>query len=552
MCCQIPYEKKKQIAPGFPSRWTFATGEESMFSNTNFCGLMICSPDGDKFSDLDKAIKACRGLSRSQIEKLQVQFQSFLGGSVLYSDENHHLHQKPYMSEWTDVNGSKKVLYGTITECMLDKTDAKHTEFTVVYNDDSRADVHGIGEQLGLEVPRTQTLNKAKAFGGNSIFNMKAGFPSSALLQNAKSFRWMTPDMRTESIISNESGTKLPRLVLTWNGFRLVFSARKSTIPESGFGVFVECTSLIPGRKKMVLNESEMLDLGVYAPFRPEDLKLSCVFLLKNYVHNLKCEEWSFDVESKNDTLQFDITNDHDGELHEIAAKHIPAYVNECRIEENPTVHARHDPEGAVHYLFGLLDKKFVLPADGRPSEIFINYGPDYERVRIRKDYSFLPASDQEPFKKTASREGAEYFLELIAFGEREVSSCIRFFRDTFASANISCPSVVSRSLAVAVLLRHRGRALQKEMESSNPFTIEFQSDLSDCDVLIEKLLCLQENQKLKELNERNESTSLIQETITPLLSELEDTILQRVLSAILENKGLSFEEVISDPSVEL
>jgi len=552
MCCKIPYERKKQIVPGFPSGWTFASGEQSIFSDTNFCGLMIRSPNGDTFSNVDEAMQSCKGLSRHQTEKIQVQFQSYLGGSVLYSDENHHLHQRPYMAEWTDVRGNKKVLYGTITECMLDKTDNSHTEFTVVFNDDSRADVRGIEGQFGLEVPRTQKLNKSKALGGHLAFNVKTGLGNVAVPQNIRAFRWNTPDMRMETIVSNESGTNIPRLILTWNGFRLVFSVRKSTIPQSGFGVFVECTSLIPGRRKLVLNESEMLDLGVYAPFRSKDLKLASVFLLKNYIHCLKCEEWSFDVESKNDTLQFDITNDHDGEIHEIAAKHIPAYVNECRMEDTPTVHARHDPEGAVHYLLGVMDKKFVLPADGKPSEIFINYGPDYERVRIRKNYSFLSASDQEPYKKSKSREGAEYFLELMTFGDREVSSCIRFFCDMFASTSISSTQVICRSLAVTVLLRHRGRALQKAMGTENLFAIEFESDLKACDVLIEKLLCLHNAKKLKELNDKQDFDSLIKESIEPLVNELELKTIQKVMTNILEHKAASFDELVSDLGIEL
>jgi len=298
----------------------------------------------------------------------------------------------------------------------------------------------------------------------------------------------------------------------------------------------------------MVLNESEMLDLGVYAPFRSQDLKLQSVFLLKNYVHALKCEEWSFDVGGKDDSLQYDITDDYTGDIHEIAAKHIPAYVNECKMENTPTVHARHDPQSAVHYLLGVQNKKFVLPADGTPSEIFINYGPDYERVRVRKNYSFLPISEQQSHKKTLSSEGAEYFVELCSFCNRDVSSCIRFFSDNFAREN-SDSSVIDRSLAVALLLRHRARILHSGMDTNNPFVIEFESDLKRCEDLIQRLLHLHQNKRLTELNKAQAFDILLRESITPLLHELEPSKVEKVVTKILDSNvaSISFHDPISN-----
>ena len=210
--------------------------------------------------------------------------------------------------------------------------------------------------------------------------------------------------MRTEELVYGSDGKKLPRLILVWTSYQLLFTVGPSTIPNAGLGVFVQCTSLVPARTHLRLKKGEMLDLGVYAPFRKEDVKEECVFLVKNFIMGLKCEEWTFDAGPTQVSYQFDITDDWTGELHDLAAQHIPAYVNESNMESLPSVHAEHDPEGVVHYLLGGRTNDLILPADGSKVELFINYGPKYERVRIRKNYSFLPPAQQLSAVKSQGR----------------------------------------------------------------------------------------------------------------------------------------------------
>jgi hypothetical protein len=390
MCISINKDVKKQIAPGLPRGWTFATGAGPK--------VLLISPTGVEFHSLDDALDQI-GNETYDREAARLAFQSNIGGTVLWNDDQHFLIGKEYYHEWTDVHGYTRVIYGVITTCERDKLDVSYASFTVTYSQQSLEEVIRRKPLCECPIETSTKLSLEWALGGHMAFNSKLGMNTSLLLEthniSVSYRRWLTADMRTEELISQPDGTKLPQLILVWNGFRLVFNVRPSTIPNAGFGLFVECTSFVPGRTEFRLERGEMLDLGVYAPFRKDDLKEDCVILVKNLILGLKCEEWAFDTGPTTTTLHYDITDDWTGDLHDMAAHHVPAYVNECKLEDNPTVHAEHDPEGVVHYLLGLPRKTLIIPTDGTTSELFINYGPAYERIRIRKNYSFLPLSEQ-------------------------------------------------------------------------------------------------------------------------------------------------------------
>lgn len=87
-----------------------------------------------------------------------------------------------------------------------------------------------------------------------------------------------------------------------------------------------------------------------------------------------------------NTKSKYDITDETNGETHHIARQHICMYVNETQDSSHPLIHAEYDPEGYVHYLFGVgYDGDFDafnvgmqrLNADIREGEfeVLINYG---------------------------------------------------------------------------------------------------------------------------------------------------------------------------------
>ena len=201
---------------------------------------------------------------------------------------------------------------------------------------------------------------------------------------------------------------KVPFLQLVVKGYLLQFVVKLSNIPDAGFGVFVQCVKNFgvssnakkkknnnngngssssdygdaEDRDQFVLGDYEMLDLGIYAPFQHDDIKTESVFKLKNFIHQLACDEWSFSSSRSNEV--YDITGDVDGKPHEIARSHTLMYVNECNEGESPNIRAVHDVSGAVHYLMEV----DALEVGGEPRELYIDYGEKYERIRFRKGYS--------------------------------------------------------------------------------------------------------------------------------------------------------------------
>ncbi|KAI2500919.1 hypothetical protein MHU86_13526 [Fragilaria crotonensis] len=419
MCGFINKDLKKQPAPGFPPGWMFATGTGHI--------LTIIAPCGDEFHSFEQALNRCRG-EIQDAKAAQVEFETHVGGSLLWNDDGHFLVGKEYYHEWTDADGRKKVIYGSITGCERDKLDKDYLWFTVTYNDESFDDIVKSKPSYELDFKPIKRMSLEWALGGYLAYASKHG--SSLLKDSAVSSsvrRWLTPDMRIEDVVPGPGGKEMPRLTLVWNGFRLVFSVRQSTILNAGLGVFVQCTSLVPLRTSLKLRKGEMLDLGVYAPLRKEDLKEECVFLVKNFIMGLKCEEWTFDAGQTPASHQLDITDDWTGELHEIAARRILPYMNECKVKDNPSVYAAHDPEGVLHYMLDARVSDLTLPADGSMVELFINYGPKYERIRIRRNYSFLPAAEQLSHAKSVHQENAEYLEEISGYQGPEVTCCVEF-----------------------------------------------------------------------------------------------------------------------------
>jgi hypothetical protein len=208
------------------------------------------------------------------------------------------------------------------------------------------------------------------------------------------------------------------------------------------------------------LKAGELLDLGVYAPFRVQDKKLEAVFFAKNFVHSRKPEEWSFNAGDSR--YQLDITDDATGNIHELALAHIPAYVNESDVDDAICIRAEHSPDGCVHYLLGHAHESegtFVVPSDGTEVELFVNYGSIYESVRIRKGYSFLSDDDaKESLLKRQEHEDVMDVKEINGFGANEVQACVSFFLELFSRADKSTftKETIQRALTCAAVFQRR------------------------------------------------------------------------------------------------
>lgn len=166
-----------------------------------------------------------------------------------------------------------------------------------------------------------------------------------------------------------------------------------------------------------------------------------------------------------------DITDDVTGELHYIARRHIPAYVNEtCSTSDTPTVHARHDCEGALHYLLGHAgkdDAPFRLRADGETEiEILGDYGTNYESVRIRKGFTRLSPDQAAKRLKDLENDEHKYLQEIESYSIIDMSSCLDYLWDLIVTEERRefGDEFILRSLIVSILLKARARSVEHEI----------------------------------------------------------------------------------------
>jgi hypothetical protein len=98
------------------------------------------------------------------------------------------------------------------------------------------------------------------------------------------------------------------------------------------------------------------------------------------------------------------------------------------------------------------------VPADGSEVEVFVNYGSNYENVRIRKGYSFVSEEERARVVEIHSHEDADDLKEMDRFEEAEVDACVKFLWTLFSTEEESqfTPEVIERALTCAVVLQRR------------------------------------------------------------------------------------------------
>jgi hypothetical protein len=421
---------------------------------------------------------------------------------------DHFLFGRNVCFVWTNVNRQDRFLYGEVAECERSVSSGVITSFKVIYSPQLRQLLNSNAIGSWLAVPESQVLPYPLVLGGcilyekhvqrsNAISLLRSHLPTDQPFY----WSWITPDFCHEELIDNNFGSPLPRLTLLLRGFSLKLSVKPSSIPFAGYGVFVRCVRLLEDASDdqsvhpFMLKAGELVDLGVYAPFRIEDRKLEAVCFVKNFVHHYKPEEWYFDARDTH--YHLDITDDLTGDLHAGAMSHIPAYVNESNDDEKISILAQHDPEGSVHYLLGHSNQEqgtFHLPADGSEVELFVNYGHRYEQVRVRNGYSFVSEKEQARIKEKILHEQVEDVQEMDRFESGDIEACVNFFFTLFSMNDKSKfrPVVIKRALTCAVVLQRRAHRLLLQLSNGDPSDaggVSLKRLLKKAELLVSRLL---------------------------------------------------------------
>jgi hypothetical protein len=299
---------------------------------------------------------------------------------------------KELIREWIDTKGHRRVLYGTVKEwtndCVL-----------VEYSSTSLS--HLMSSTQSWPEPTVEKLSTDMAWGCLGAFWIRVNNPEYGchaffyknlpIPKHQVASKWIVPDA------VQEVHSLPPHKTLTFRDFVLRLEARPSEIPSAGWGVFVCATSLRQGGSKVLhIQRGEKIDLGVYTPLRREDLRSGTEAIVKSFLFEGELEDWAFPITDHNEEV-YDITCNTTGELHNIARHSTLTYVNETDGKIPATVQALRDPFHHVHYLLGPAEgqSRLSIPC-GQWMEIKVDYGSDYENVRIRKGYSRILSNTPE------------------------------------------------------------------------------------------------------------------------------------------------------------
>ena len=173
-----------------------------------------------------------------------------------------------FSREWINVNGQRLHLSGVIRAVQYDAVKGDY-EFKVVWDEHSRDLVNGLYNVCKfLQVPETECFQESNALGGHYLDNTKRGREEDSrqmmqiFLDQNYHESWLVPDLSHESSdLDGETGDVVPVLTMVFRGFQLVFRAKKSTIPNAGYGVFVTVKSM-RGETHFELEPGQLLDIG--------------------------------------------------------------------------------------------------------------------------------------------------------------------------------------------------------------------------------------------------------------------------------------------------
>jgi hypothetical protein len=287
----------------------------------------------------------------------------------------------------------------------------------------------------------------------------------------------------------------LPRVSFVYNHrFHIELQVLPSRqAPHAGYGLFA-CVNAVddnddsnaPKASTVEIPTGVLIDLGVYGPLRPEDRKPWSARLLKSYIYSYHCGSWFFET-SKEDDAVFDMTDDGTGQLHELARRNVLMYANETSGAEQDiqSLWPIYDPEGAVHFYLGHPDPAqgpLLLPI-GCPVELLVDYGPQYEQERVRKNYPRVTGNHLQHIQECLAEEDQAILQDLQELSSEEMEAdAIPFLKNLVQEweviASVSgqaCKSqLLERALIVTMILidNHRGKNVSSESNLNTLRTI--------------------------------------------------------------------------------
>lgn len=360
------------------------------------------------------------------------------------------------------------------------KTHSRNLLFVVEYDRDI---LHHLSKTLNIEAPPIQLIPSELAWGGCILYERKTCIrrdASTSVIQNIDRTTsvetWIVPDMRMEELVEHpvssslssssssptmeeENATTtmlLPMLTVYTRGYKFIFQV-KEIIPgkeslaatvvrrdghERQYGVFVSCT-IMPqqgnsnGDQEINLKPGELIDLGIVSPLPEKDLDQCCCrkplssFLVKNYIHQFRPGRYATLADDGNSL--YDLTDDDSGELRDVAKKHVLSYIRQKSSQstvkrknqqpppqqQHPNIHARLDPCGNVHLLFGIqYSGDWAAYENGMQQQFVPMFCGGEVEVTSTSSYSTLVGPGTNDVLE------AQYLQSISLFSIEEIVSC--------------------------------------------------------------------------------------------------------------------------------
>ena len=285
-----------------------------------------------------------------------------------------------------DVAGFTRTTFGQIGECVEAFDDPSSPLFEVHYHDDRNDNkMHKVPPQMKIDY-----VSEHVAWGGHLTYRAVIHANSTPPENVPFYVKWIVPDRR----FYDTNG----QLFIETRGFRLQFTAEQSDIPGAGLGLLLRIWDMSGSdRTHFVLSQGDLLCMGPYGPFSANDRKSTAVFETKSFIHEYAPESYCFESYYDNAILYVDITNDNDGQLHNLAKKNLMCRVNEIDGGGIPCVCADKDPSGSIQYylghnVIGYGDLKIPVENPHELKVCYVFYGKDKKLEHIDLTSSTLVA----------------------------------------------------------------------------------------------------------------------------------------------------------------
>lgn len=230
-----------------------------------------------------------------------------------------------------------------------------------------------------------------------------------------------------------------------------------------------------------------------------------------------KPEEWVFDAKEEDGARVFDITNDKNGDLHDLAAHNILSFVNETDGHQPASIHARRDFFSHVHYMLGPDDNQSELLLPYKQwIELKVDYGPSYERVRIRKGYSRLPEGSNERTKMEEQTHDSTTLQDIKHWCGKETKISMDYLSKLDLDEMDAGPQL--QALVISLCLYDRLQFVGKELEDA-----DFRNSAIKALSLIKRIVKLVNDEQLAKHFKRSETRAELH--LANFLGQPTDTI---------------------------